>query len=237
MSATSATAIGVPLRVPVHLPLHRRVAARRRARFAVTPWTRVVACGRLHRGEAASRHDVMVFMMYTQEYGAHCPQPNTRRVYISYVDSVRYFRSTPDGHRSTAYRSLLTSYFASCRRRGLEHGAVEPRSALHAPCCQQARIRARARVGGAAARGRRVHFLREAARGAEADEAREAALVVRRGARAARRGRRVLTGLFPLRAGTSRCSRRPRSRGSSRGSGRWSRRASLAEGELSRGRA
>ena len=67
----------------------------------------------------------MVFMMYTQEYGAHCPQPNTRRVYISYVDSVRYFRSTPDGHRSTAYRSLLTSYFASCRRRGLEHGAVD----------------------------------------------------------------------------------------------------------------
>jgi len=65
--------------------------------------------------------EVAVFMMYTQEYGAECPQPNTRRVYISYVDSVRFFRSSPDGHRSTAYRALLRAYLASCRRRGFGH--------------------------------------------------------------------------------------------------------------------
>lgn len=67
-------------------------------------------------------------MMYAQEYNAHCPQPNTRRVYISYVDSVRYFRSTPAGHRSTAYRALLCAYLDTCRMRGFErvHLWIEP---------------------------------------------------------------------------------------------------------------
>ena len=50
-----------------------------------------------------------------QEYGAACPQPNTRRVYISYVDSVKYFESSPPGHRSTVYRALLCAYTAAHR--------------------------------------------------------------------------------------------------------------------------
>ena len=59
--------------------------------------------------------------MYTQEYGAACPQPNTRRVYISYVDSVKYFESSPSGHRSTVYRALLCAYMRVCRARGFRH--------------------------------------------------------------------------------------------------------------------
>jgi len=66
-------------------------------------------------------YDIAFFMVYAQEYDARCPQPNTRRVYISYVDSVRFFRSNPDGHRSTVYRALLCAYLSSCRSRGFEH--------------------------------------------------------------------------------------------------------------------
>ena len=66
-------------------------------------------------------HDIIIFMMYTQEYGSDCPEPNKRRVYISYVDSVKYFHSTPPGHRSTVYRSLIAAYLQSCRLRGFKH--------------------------------------------------------------------------------------------------------------------
>ena len=73
-------------------------------------------------------HDVLLFMMYAQEYGDNCPEPNTKRVYISYVDSVKYFRSEPQNHRSTVYRTLLASYLQSCRLRGFRyvHIWVEP---------------------------------------------------------------------------------------------------------------
>jgi len=66
-------------------------------------------------------HDVAFFMMYTQEYDADCPAPNTRRVYISYVDTVKYFHSTPAGHRTTVYRTIICTYLQMCRARGFQH--------------------------------------------------------------------------------------------------------------------
>jgi E1A/CREB-binding protein len=60
--------------------------------------------------------DVLLFVMYVQEYGVDSPAPNTRQVYIAYLDSVQYFR--PRRLRTTVYQTLLASYMEYVRRRG-----------------------------------------------------------------------------------------------------------------------
>ncbi len=72
--------------------------------------------------------DVCLFALYVQEYGSDCPEPNKNRVYISYLDSVRYFESEPRGHRSTLYHAVLVAYLQWTRMLGFKyvHIWVEP---------------------------------------------------------------------------------------------------------------
>jgi len=60
--------------------------------------------------------DICLFCMYVQEYNADAPAPNAGHVYISYLDSVEYFR--PRSARTNVYHEIIVAYLAWVRARG-----------------------------------------------------------------------------------------------------------------------
>lgn len=62
--------------------------------------------------------DVCVFCLYAQEYMADCPPPNNSKVYISYLDSVDYFR--PIEARTLVYHEIMVGYLKWVQTRGFK---------------------------------------------------------------------------------------------------------------------
>ncbi|KAA0194450.1 CREB-binding protein [Fasciolopsis buskii] len=60
--------------------------------------------------------DVCFFGLYVQEYGSDSPQPNRRRVYVAYLDSVFFFR--PKQYRTDVYHEILVGYLMYAKRCG-----------------------------------------------------------------------------------------------------------------------
>lgn len=60
--------------------------------------------------------DVCFFGMHVQEYGSDCASPNTRRVYIAYLDSVHFFK--PRQYRTAVYHEILLGYMDYVKQLG-----------------------------------------------------------------------------------------------------------------------
>ncbi|VDN27189.1 unnamed protein product [Cylicostephanus goldi] len=60
--------------------------------------------------------EVCFFGLHVQEYGSNCKEPNARRVYIAYLDSVHFFQ--PRELRTEVYHEIILGYFDYVKRLG-----------------------------------------------------------------------------------------------------------------------
>eukprot|EP00750_Incisomonas_marina_P008249 INCI15390.1.p1 GENE.INCI15390.1~~INCI15390.1.p1 ORF type:complete len:931 (+),score=113.67 INCI15390.1:670-3462(+) len=60
--------------------------------------------------------DVLLFVIYLQEYGPEAPEPNARTVYIAYLDSINSMK--PRSLRSVVYQQMVAGYITWAKLNG-----------------------------------------------------------------------------------------------------------------------
>lgn len=66
--------------------------------------------------------DVLLFTLYLQEYGEDCPEPNKRRIYVSYLDSVNFFQ--PKKFRTLMHQQVIIGCLDDARLRGIHSAHI-----------------------------------------------------------------------------------------------------------------
>jgi hypothetical protein len=69
-----------------------------------------------------TKSEIMLFGLHVNEYSDLAKDPNDRRLYISYLDSVHYFE--PKGLRTITYYEIILSYMDFMRRSGFKHASI-----------------------------------------------------------------------------------------------------------------
>ena len=69
--------------------------------------------------------DIAIFCLYLQEYDDDCGGPNSKKIYLSYLDSIKYFQpenvvaaTSGTALRTFVYHELLLGYLADAKERG-----------------------------------------------------------------------------------------------------------------------
>ena len=62
--------------------------------------------------------DICIFTLFTQEYGNDCPAPNKGKIYIYYMDSVKFLQ--PAGLRTQLYNEVTITYLKNAKDRGFQ---------------------------------------------------------------------------------------------------------------------
>lgn len=68
------------------------------------------------------KSEIMIFGLHVNEYPDFSEEPNQRRLYISYLDSVQYFE--PKHLRTVTYHEVMLSYIDYMRRSGYKHVSI-----------------------------------------------------------------------------------------------------------------
>ena len=93
------------------LPLMKKQFAEKNLPESFPYRSRSILAFQKHEGR-----DVCFFAMFCQEYGFDCPAPNSGKVYISYLDSVKHFE--PSGLRSKVFVEVISQYLNHVRNIG-----------------------------------------------------------------------------------------------------------------------